>query len=747
MLKVFFQSTLLVGILAALILAPAGCRSKKEEPIFTILTGSGLKGWRTEDRLSLAEGTYMDRGHAMHSVLLAADSGGLKLTSPQVPTGAGRTLSFTFALKSESAVGLLFEARLKVMSQTGKQLTDSLLYSLSSRSQPGLIRDWISYTRALQMPPGAATATVEVSSRVSSGKVWLGETSLLEGESWLAYAASFSPHLGQNPEAKYIYTAGRFIQPDPEPEPTPEENRSGLLFFERKGLVDAWPYATARPTDRVEIMNETVPTSATAPFAFAVKALEDLSSIEVKIGSPLSGEQGILETLPHLYQARFAASRLGGSWGTEFGVRARMLTPIEPMPLSKGEARFFWLDIPVPKGAKPGKYLGGMTIEAEGHSPLEIPFSIEVLPLELPPLGDEHVAGIYYYPPDDPGLIEPQFKDMAAHGVNAISLSGSFVKKDTERGVVIDYERVNEINRLMILMRKHGLFRPTPLYVVDLFRKLDLPRNADQWGEQEVKLYERAIRLMDNTATRWGWCKLLFFPVDEPANNAEDLKLAELTLGILRNIDGIMVLCDLNTRQSVLDFSKYLNAVCIQISSVSPETVGAMKENNVETFMYLPAFGSSDVGHDAAYHRSIPGWFLTASGIKGIYYFAYQSINGNPYDELDGGHRDWCAAYPAAGPEAVWPSPEWQGIRRGIEDLRLICLGRKLIGRCSTAENEEIRLVGQKASARLDSILAVIKPGGEEVIYQLHHELDTYVAEKWRQELIVEVLAMQEALP
>ena len=211
-------------------------------------------------------------------------------------------------------------------------------------------------------------------------------------------------------------------------------------------------------------------------------------------------------------------------------------------------------------------------------------------------------------------------------------------------------------------------------------------------------------------------------------------------------MDGITSLCDLITRASVLELSKYLDAVCMQISSVSTETVESMKEQNVETFMYLPAFGSSDVGHDAAYHRAIPGWFLPASGVKGIYYFAYQNVTGDPYDELDGGHRDWCAAYPAPEPETVWPSPEWQGIRRGIEDLRLVILVRELIRRCDAAENDEVRRLGEKTRDKLDSILSSIKPSGTEVIYQLHHELETYIAERWRQELIGEVISLQEAL-
>ncbi|RKY23433.1 MAG: hypothetical protein DRP79_09235 [Planctomycetota bacterium] len=282
--------------------------------------------------------------------------------------------------------------------------------------------------------------------------------------------------------------------------------------------------------------------------------------------------------------------------------------------------------------------------------------------------------------------------------------------------------------------------------MADLIGKLELPKDAEQWTEGDKRLYESAIRLMNTTAINRGWCRLMFFPVDEPANNPQAMKLAHTILGILRSMKDIITLCDLNTPGSVEKLAGYLDAVVIQISSVSPKTIGLARENNVEAFFYLPAFGSSDVGGDAAYHRTIPGWFLPRSGARGIYYFAYQSVTGDPYDELDGSHRDWCAAYPAPAPHYVWPAPEWQGIRRGIEDLRLVVLARQLIQRGRAHSNAQVRQMAAAAQERLDEILNTLEPTGQGLIYQLHNELETYICEKWRQQLLDEVIPLLEAL-
>jgi len=183
------------------------------------------------------------------------------------------------------------------------------------------------------------------------------------------------------------------------------------------------------------------------------------------------------------------------------------------------------------------------------------------------------------------------------------------------------------------------------------------------------------------------------------------------------------------------------------VSSVSPRSVELTAGRGLSTFFYLPSFGSYDTGHDAAFHRVIPGWFLPRNGTRGIYYFAYQLTVGDPCDELDGNHRDWCAAYPpASGESLLRPSPEYQGIRRGIEDLRLVYLVRSLAVRCQESGDVMLGQRGQSALAKLEAILEQVEPSGPAVIQQIHHRLDTYATERWRAELLEEVGGMQRAL-
>ncbi|MBW7996707.1 MAG: hypothetical protein FVQ81_09120 [Candidatus Glassbacteria bacterium] len=727
-----------------------GCAGQEHAPDMFLETDRGQAIWDSTGSAGIYESHYLDSGDTLVCFVVDSDSAGrLELTSEPLAVAGGRPVSFAYAVRTFEAAGQLIEVRLQLLDDSLEVSGDTLLHSIrgsSGRNVPGDTRGWIEYTRSLRVPETIAFVRVSVVSAPESGMVVLGPCRFGRDEGWLSYAATFSTHLGRNPEDKYLFTAGRLIQPEAAPEPDEREQAAGLLMFERKGWVDATPYANPRDGDRMEVLYERVPRGTVAPLAFAVKALDNLSGVEASLSVPPTGEAGTLRSGPSLYQGRFAATRLEGSWSSVFGVRARMLERLSPMNIPAGENLYYWLDIPVPKNTKPGIYEGKLSVTARGRAALEVPFRIEVVDITLPPLPDSVVVGMYYYPPDDPRTMNAQFRDMAAHGVNGVSLSGSFVMLSEAGSLRIDWERVVRLDRIMALMRRYGMHRPTSLYVADIFARLNLPGSAGEWTERHDRLFTSAIRLMNSTAINRGWSPLMFFTVDEPANNEEHMELARHTLRLLDGMEGITSLCDLNTPSSIVELSKYLDAVVIQISSVSPRSVELTAGNGLATFFYLPAFGSSDVGSDAAYHRAIPGWFLPRSGAGGIYYFAYQSTTGDPYDELDGRHRDWCAAYPAPGDELLRPSPEWQGIRRGIEDLRLVYMVRDLSARCLAVNDEQVKQRGRDAAEKLEAILGQVEPSGPAVIYQLHHRLETYVAECWRRELLDEVYWMQQAL-
>ena len=721
------------------------CGKMKRDGYYALQTDTGFLSWELADTAGIRFTTYLDRGERKNTLFLeGSDSPRLKLVSPKVQVVAGKPISFRFSFQCRLGVGELFEAHLNFFDSKGSQVMDTLLYRIRGRRNDeyiGTTQEWMSYTRCLEVPQNGVSASVEITSAPQHGKVWLGEIALVSGEDWMTYAVGFSSHLQQNPQDKYIYIVGRHVEPQGPSDPRPEEKSAGMVFFERKDMIGAWPYALPTEAERVAALVEKAPGATIASFVFGVRTLENLEQVKLSLAIPLAGPRGKFPGEPVLFQGKFVAARLGSSWGKEFGIDTQMLTVIEPMSLPKGRNQFYWVDVSVPGETPPGVYEGELAVAAEGKPALKIPFRLEVQPVVLP-AKHNYQLGMYYYPPDDPELMDIQLQDMAAHGVYAISLAGSFVEKNPAGGLRLNQTRFEKLNTLMSLMRKHGFFKPTALFIEDMFRILEFPEEAEKWTDADRNLYERAIRLMSDTAKKNNWCKLWLFPIDEPANSEEKMKLARIVLGIIRKIPGVIPYCDLNSPESVLELSDYIDVICMQILSVSPKTINAMNEKGVESYFYLPGFGWS-----TAWHRGIAGWFLPRSGANGIYYFAYQSVTGDPYDELDGTHRDWSSAYPAPAPHYVWPCPQWQGgIRRGIEDLRLKALADQLIEKCLQDSRQDVQEAGNTASKTMASIYQQIDPTGPGADHQLLHDFEPGVFEQWRQKIIGQVLAMQEAL-
>ncbi len=99
-----------------------------------------------------------------------------------------------------------------------------------------------------------------------------------------------------------------------------------------------------------------------------------------------------------------------------------------------------------------------------------------------------------------------------------------------------------------------------------------------------------------------------------------------------------------------------------------------------------------------SYHRLKP-WYAASLGVEGVFYWAYNSWRGDPWDDFDGPIADCGVIYPAAsGPIS---SRRWEASREGIEDWQLIRLVERL-GKDSKNPSQAQKLVREA----IDQVLA-----------------------------------------
>ena len=156
-----------------------------------------------------------------------------------------------------------------------------------------------------------------------------------------------------------------------------------------------------------------------------------------------------------------------------------------PFNLPAGETHGFWVDVLVPREAKPGKYVGTYTVTAEGQSPVRIAVELMVWNFELPgvptfqtALGSpaERMRGYFAKrakagkepEPQDWDAVETQVADeLSRHRINATPPSGLLVpKKQADGSFAFSEAQVDALRKFVDTYSVNALQTPHPRNVI-----------------------------------------------------------------------------------------------------------------------------------------------------------------------------------------------------------------------------------------------------------------------------------------
>ena len=95
--------------------------------------------------------------------------------------------------------------------------------------------------------------------------------------------------------------------------------------------------------------------------------------------------------------------------------------------MPKGQSRQFWLTVHVPDDARPGEYVGKVTVTADGAPPTRVPLRFRVFPFNLREPRDV-ALGMYDIlwsaEATDAGFPRRRMADMRAHGMTTVAYCG-----------------------------------------------------------------------------------------------------------------------------------------------------------------------------------------------------------------------------------------------------------------------------------------------------------------------------------
>ena len=298
-----------------------------------------------------------------------------------------------------------------------------------------------------------------------------------------------------------------------------------------------------------------------------------------------------------------------------------------------------------------------------------------------------------YWRPDPRATLQrtrKQLADMRDHGMNAVATDPPRPMVRVENGtLLVDAGKTVEFLRLV---RREGLTGPIPAYANalegwtrEVFGRRDFESNLKRLVAEIVRISERP-----------DTPELLFYPVDEIGGSKTRQDRFIRIASLIHAVPGARVYLTANNFEGGVRCAEQIDIWCsnIPLTRVQEKFVA----DRGKTYMRY----GSHFTKDPRRARSSAGFGLFARGAAAMYYWHYQMPNGDPFDDLDGRARDWCAAYP--GPDGPLPTLDWEAIREGVDDLRYIHTLELLAERCRSMGGPPAAAAAE-AHARLDQIL------------------------------------------
>jgi hypothetical protein len=426
------------------------------------------------------------------------------------------------------------------------------------------------------------------------------------------------------------------------------------------------------------------------PVAVALRSLRPLKGVRVEAGD-LTGPDGgrIPASAIDVRAVKCWPQRLGSSWSHDWRVMPELLEKLPAVDLPAGFTKEFWLTIHVPADAKPGEYRGPLRLVTADGAHWETTLRLEVLPFELAQA--ERVVGMYWRDQvDNPELLDRQVRDMVEHGMRAVTISRSPKVSNVDGRLAVD---TSELLAFLQRLRRLGLTGPIPYN--NSFE--GLIKRAFPKGDFD-KLYVELIRELEKVSSRADALKLLYYPVDEIGNADERGRVAHDLCALIAKAPGATSYITVNNFAAGEKWGDTFDIWCGNI------------EYTVEQERRLLARGKRYFRYGSAYlndcrkARNSCGLGFYRRPAEAMYYWHYQALTGDAFDDFDGNARDWCAVYPGPGGELI-PTMDWESLREGVDDLRYIATLKQLAARADKG-NAAQKQAAAKARAELAAVLA-----------------------------------------
>ena len=500
-----------------------------------------------------------------------------------------------------------------------------------------------------------------------------------------------------------------YIETAPEPALTDAEKQRGYRLFARPTVEPVYPNTRPRPDERLHALVAFAAPGQFEPVTLALYPVRPLVNLKVRVSS-LACPAGIIP-------ADCVDIRLGTYWNVGYPqyttVRTYRRTPelLERVTVHSspaGECQRYWLTIHVPDDARPGLYLGTVTVWDDGFDrALSIPIALRVLGFRLQKDPAKHYSA-YFYTRNKTlyqGRSEAFIRKAADNDYRAMADFGLDMQPtlylSCDRGKRIVVRDADEISR-MLRAGLHGPAAVTADSVIQQVYRDTTPggKVESHWRVSPLPpqaFYDRVtelFRALEVQRKAQGWPEFICCPIDEV-----DPSCKEFGVKVYAAVKaaGLKTYATKDpVEPDAAAYAPYLDIWCSQPYSVPFEQIVAQKRFEYWCYPNHNAGEIKDRLTMCKGGRMTYGFGLWRSGYTTLIPWHWcWTCEPDPFDYLRG-HYSGCGQRMDDDGEVI-PAVYWSCFREGYDDARYVYTLQQAISQRQDSSDPSCRAAAREA--------------------------------------------------
>ena len=351
------------------------------------------------------------------------------------------------------------------------------------------------------------------------------------------------------------------------------------------------------------------------------------------------------------------------------------LLPDETLTLPAGRTTPIWITLHVPRGAKPGEYLGAMTIRADGLS-AAVPLSVRVYGFDLPTHPRlRTIARIWQH---HKGYLQLFRKNLQEHRCSGTSSMGGISAKRQGDTVVVDVSKLKQMADANLRAFGFQVFNVPSVFLGDAsgaYSKNNTWHGFELFSPEFDRAFESYCRQVGDALRAEGLIPYALWQIwDEPHGPMLD-KCTHLARLVKRAVPDSRIYLTTGVRDELLDLVDIWNLPWP--SRYSEDAADKARSRGAALWAYQNSLYSLDVPDSSLLMRYYL-WRLRRYDIQGVEWWSVSQWKSDPwtvpnqYPPQNGGGF---FLYPTKDRKgAPINSIRWEQYREGVEDYDILSL-------------------------------------------------------------------------